>query len=112
MSRRLHAVCPRCNPALSLALRTQPMRPDGRVVQHSTYSAGRGSRCAGSGALPEPEAVSAWLAGHEGEAIEAVRRAREAHTRAEVALAAAEREREECAAWCAEQRARLAKGRE
>lgn len=93
-------------------MRTQPLRPDGRVVQHVTYSVGRGTRCSGSGVVPAPEAVSAWLADYERDAIEAVRRAREALTRAEAALAAAETEREERAAWCAEQRARPAEGAE
>ncbi len=106
-ARRLHAVCPRCNPSMSLSLRTVALRPDGRMVQHNTYSVGRGTRCSGSGAAPEPDAMRAWLAAYEGEAHGAVRRAQQALTRAEGDLAAAEQECADRAAWCAQQRGAL-----
>ncbi len=102
MTRRLHAACPACQ-------RAEALRPDGTMLQHTAPDArsGRWRVCPGTGRDPGADAVRAWLAGHESDAADAVRRAQAALTRAQAELAEADREHAERAAWCARERGRL-----
>lgn len=108
-ARRLHAACPECG-------RVNPLRPDGTLTRHkqSAFYLRAMVPCGGTGKPPTAEAVAAWLTQHEAEGAALVQarertvaRAREELAADEAALAAAQQEHAERAAWCARQRGRL-----